>query len=157
MDHQHSGQSVPPPQQFREALREKGLKVTSARLAVLETLSRSTHPLTHAEVQGVLKDQAIDPSTIFRNLNDLAEVGLVNRTELGDHVWRFELLKDDHDGSHPHFVCEDCGTVTCLPEGTLNLDEQLKSSGVGKVNQILLKGQCGDCSEKQPGGDTPSP
>lgn len=155
MDHQHANQSVSTSQQFREALREKGLKVTSARLAVLETLSRSSHPMTHAEVQGVLKDQAIDPSTIFRNLNDLAEVGLVNRTELGDHVWRFELLKDNHDGSHPHFVCEDCGTVTCLPEDALNLDAQLKSSGVGKVKQILLKGQCGDCSEKQTDSDAP--
>ena len=135
-------------QAFREMLRQKRLKVTSARLAVLEVLANSRHPLTHAEVQAVLKDQVIDPSSIFRNLHDLAEVGLVNRTELGDHVWRFELVQDNHAGSHPHFVCEDCGSVTCLPEAALELDAQRKVEGVGTISQVLLKGQCEDCADK---------
>ena len=36
------------------------------------------------------RSQAWDPATIYRNLTDLSEAGLARRTDVGDHVWRFE-------------------------------------------------------------------
>ncbi len=136
-----------PQQEFRDLLKEKNLKVTSARLAVLGVLASASKPLTHAEVQEQLQEHSIDQSTIFRNLNDLTEAGLLNRTELGDHMWRFELVRGGHTNDHPHFVCVDCGTVTCLEESALNLTHQKKVSGVGIISQVLVKGHCLDCSD----------
>ncbi|HEY5951429.1 MAG TPA: transcriptional repressor, partial [Kofleriaceae bacterium] len=53
----------------------------------------------------------------YRNLTDLAEAGLVRRSDIGDHVWRFQAVTDDHEASaHPHFVCTECGSIACLPE-----------------------------------------
>jgi len=128
----------------KNSLRESGLKVTPSRLAVHRVLFCSDHPLTHSEVAVEVKDLSSDQSTIFRNLNDLVEAGLVNKRELGDHVWRFELIRNHETHDHPHFLCEDCGQVTCIPESTFSLK---KSAKFGEVTQVLLKGHCSDCQK----------
>jgi Fur family ferric uptake transcriptional regulator len=103
--------------ELRSVVRAKGLRATPSRLAVLELLRDSDTPLSHGDVADQLASQAWDRATIYRNLTDLAEAGLVRRTDVGDHVWRFEAVSDDHEASaHPHFVCTECGTIECLPE-----------------------------------------
>jgi Fur family ferric uptake transcriptional regulator len=99
-------------------LREAGLRITESRVAVLEHLTRQVAPVSHADLCRSLAGAGFDRATLYRNLIDLTEVGLVTRTDLGDHVWRFELKRREghHVASHPHFVCSDCGTVSCLPD-----------------------------------------
>src|SRR6204780_2529363 len=90
--------------QLRTAVRAKGLRATPSRLAVLEMLRASDSPMSHGDVADRLASQAWDRATIYRNLTDLAEVGLARRTDVGDHVWRFEAVSGAHAGSaHPHF------------------------------------------------------
>src|SRR6185437_15866418 len=102
--------------ELRALVRTKGLRATPSRLAVLELLRSTDAPMSHGDVADRLASQAWDRATIYRNLTDLAEAGLVRRTDVGDHVWRFEALSDEHEReSHPHFVCTECGTVECLP------------------------------------------
>lgn len=129
-------------------IRKVGLRATPARIATLKLLVEASSPLTHAEVASELQDLGFDKATLFRNLNDLVTAGLVRRTELGDHVWRFELIKeDDHDGSaHPHFVCVDCGVVSCMDEVKLTAGSMRLSQEFGEVTEILLRGHCNDCS-----------
>jgi Fur family ferric uptake transcriptional regulator len=104
-------------------------------------------PLTHANVAEHLATNGVDKATAFRNLNDMADAGLLRRTELGDHVWRFEVIGEGgHDQSaHPHFLCVDCGTVSCLNDVKLTAGGQRESGKVGEVTEILLRGHCNDC------------
>src|SRR6478736_4082746 len=100
----------------RELLATHGLKTTAARLAVMHWLQKAKSPATHAEIAASLVPLGFDKATVLRNLTDLVEAGLVSRKELGDHVWRFEVRDESHptDCTHPHFICVDCGSVTCL-------------------------------------------
>ncbi len=108
--------------ELRAQVRAKGLRATPSRLAVLELLRASDAPMSHGDVADRLASEAWDRATIYRNLTDLAEAGLVRRTDVGDHVWRFEAVSDDHEASaHPHFVCTECGTIECLPELELSI------------------------------------
>ncbi|MGC4005767.1 MAG: Fur family transcriptional regulator [Pirellulales bacterium] len=135
----------------RKILRDAGLRCTSARLWVLQLLSESTSPLTHAQVVETLGPKGFDPATIFRNLKELAESGLVSRIELGDHVWRFELKRGNSEGSfeHPHFVCVDCGGVTCLDDVNVAIKPTTgKTKQKLEVTEVLLKGHCGSCETK---------
>ena len=75
----------------RKLIREAGLRSTPARISVINALKRAAKPQTHAELSDLLVPLGFDKATVFRNLTDLAEAELVLRTELGDHVWRFEL------------------------------------------------------------------
>ena len=143
MTHQDEIDSVA---NIRSMLSAVGLRTTAARIAVLRRLHQASSPISHAEVAEELVPLGFDKATVFRNLTDLVDTGLVSRTELGDHVWRFELRDPHHeDGQHPHFVCIDCGSVTCLHDVEMPKTVQKSWSKVGRVTEILLKGHCTTC------------
>lgn len=134
----------------RELLREVGLRTTRPRLRVLEQLSRVTTPVSHGELVEELETQGMDRTTVYRNLLDLTDAGLVRRSDLGDHVWRFELKREgaQNDPEHPHFTCTDCGTVECLPEVTVQVarGQRAPKSIVKRQVEVQLRGLCDDCA-----------
>jgi len=146
-----SAKPKPPSQQEHAALiRAAGLRVTQPRLAVLQVLAQSGPPLSHADLIDALQGQGFDRVTLYRNLNDLSDAGIVARTEVGDHVWRFELRSSHnaHTGSHPHFTCTDCGAVSCLPENVvrINKSSRLPRAVREQTVEVSLRGICDRCS-----------
>ena len=134
----------------RKRIRDAGLRCTDARLSVLEYLDGVPSPQTHAEVAEGLSSYGFDRATIYRNLVELSEAGLLSRVDLGDHVWRFEVRRSgqSHEQDHPHFVCVDCGEVSCLPAVSVSISTKLgaKVASIGAVTEVLLKGHCGQCT-----------
>jgi Fur family ferric uptake transcriptional regulator len=132
--------------ELRSAVRASGLRATPPRLAVLELVRASEAPVTHSDVADRLQSHAWDRATIYRNLIDLAEAGLLRRTDVGDHVWRFEALGDEHEAAHPHFVCTECGTVECMPELELAI-RRAKAPRAIKQRQVEVhvRGLCDAC------------
>ena len=131
-------------------LREAGLRSTAPRVAVLRELMATRAPVSHAELCVTLKKHRLDRATIYRNLIDLAEVGIVNRVDLGDHVWRFEIKAKDggHADAHPHFVCTDCGTVSCLTDVDVRIirGKRAPRSLATKNVAIQITAKCDACS-----------
>ncbi len=139
--------------EIRDRIRATGLRVTAPRVAVIQQLQGAQAPVTHAELAATLASQGWDRATIYRNLTDLTEAKLVQRTDVGDHVWRFELAResksDEHaDARHPHFVCGDCGEVQCLPLDTVHVTggRGLPKSLKGGTVEIQVKGLCDRCA-----------
>ena len=140
------GKNEPDFELIREAIRNAGLRATPARVATLAIVLDARSPLTHADVAEQLTKKGIDKATAFRNLNDMTDVGLLRRTELGDHVWRFEPADDaEHGAQHPHFLCVDCGSVSCLADVKLTAGSLKESEKIGEVTEILLRGHCNEC------------
>ena len=137
------------PAEFRELLRARGLRATGPRVVVLQLLAREQKPLTHAEVADALAASGFDRATLYRNLVDMTDSGLLHRTDYGDHVWRFELVGEHahKDDGHAHFICRGCGTVECLPvdavaiHATRKSPKAMRKSGV----QVELRGLCDAC------------
>ena len=136
--------------ELRTLLRAAGLRSTGPRIAVLRWLSRSSSPVSHPELFEALAHEGFDRVTLYRNLVDLAEAGIVRRTDHGDHVWRYELKtsEDGHDNIHPHFVCTDCGEVACLPDVAVKIvtsggeaPRSVRSRNVA----VQLSGRCNHC------------
>jgi Fur family ferric uptake transcriptional regulator len=140
-------------QQARETLRAAGLRSTTSRVTVLQHVAAAGKPLSHAEVADVLVPQGFDKSTLYRCLVELADAGLLGRLDAGDHAWRFELRGAGSRGEshatseHPHFVCVDCGKVTCLPDVDVKISpaKGAKSGPLGNVTEVYLKGHCKEC------------
>jgi Fur family transcriptional regulator, ferric uptake regulator len=162
-------------QAVQARIRGAGLRCTAARVAVLQYLTSATGPLTHAEVsEAVGPSKGFDRATIYRNLTELTEAGLVSRVELGDHVWRFELKRPGHAHTkgedHPHFLCTSCGEVSCLDDvdvaitpkpgrgkpagwaptrhGKMAKNAAARPPAIRTVQEVLLKGQCGMCGDE---------
>jgi len=138
------------PPNLARALRGAGLRATSPRLAVLGELVRARGSMTHAEVARKLAG-TLDRATVYRNLVDLTSAGLVRRSDVGDHVWRFEWIDgtSHEEQAHPHFICGSCGTVTCLPEDAVSVKARPGAPRALKRRaavMVQLRGTCDACS-----------
>jgi Fur family ferric uptake transcriptional regulator len=103
-------------------LRAAGLRVTKSRVRVLHELAVASVPLSHKDVVARLASTAPDRATVHRNLTDLTGAGLVRRTDLGDHLWRYELVtKDIQPRPVLRFFCGACGAISPLPDPAIEL------------------------------------
>lgn len=133
--------------QLRALIRQAGLRCTQSRATVLEYLAASSQPKSHADVSEDLVPQGLDQATIYRNLTDLTDAGLLHRLDLGDHVWRFEFTDDgEASDEHPHFVCTDCGEISCLAPVGVSIEDDENSPAIGEIDQVFLKGRCVECA-----------
>lgn len=131
---------------IRTRLRGTGLRATPGRIATYALLHDAAQPLTHSDVVERLSHTGVDRATLFRNLQDLTEAGLVSRTDLGDHVWRFEL-EGRHTG-HPHFVCTDCGDVACLEDVDIEVKGRHVPRSIESQNvEVQVRGRCDACAD----------
>ena len=153
--HRHSpvsGTSPGSDSDLRDRLRAAGLRATAARVTVLRALTGRATASSHPELTAALADDGWDRATLYRNLVDLTEAGLLRRVDLGDHVWRYELAvgpaSAHGEAEHPHFLCTECGDVSCLPELVLPVPDGKVPGAVrrGKVT-IQLRGRCDRCED----------
>jgi Fur family ferric uptake transcriptional regulator len=137
---------------WKAALRAAGLRQTKQRMAVLEILAEATIPVTHAEVTARLSRAGYDRATIYRNLISLMKIGLVVRSDHGDHVWRFavvRVLDRSTARKSAHFLCTDCGAMSSLPDGVVRLvpNEGVPQAVLAQSVQIQVRGRCDRCDE----------
>lgn len=132
----------------RELLRQSGMRCTRSRLLVLQSLMDAAAPRSHAELAEELVPLGFDQATVYRNLTDLTEAGLLGRMELGDRIWRFEFRPPQAHpaGEHPHFMCTDCGRVSCLPDVQVAITQDTGKRFGGEICAIYLKGRCDSCT-----------
>ena len=139
-----------PREEIRRLIHEKALRVTAPRVAVLDLLSRSSHPLSHREVVETLGNDDWDRATLFRNLQKLVEVGLAQVASRAGGIARYELHTDREPAAHihPHFACKDCGTVSCLhgAEFAPPVDPKWRQAVLEAELQVV--GRCPDCRRK---------
>lgn len=95
-------------------LRARGKRLTIQRRLVLEAVQRAHHHVTADEIAVRVRADAaeIDPSTVYRNLEALEELGYVTHTHLGSRVTRWHRA-DTHQ--HAHLVCKTCGAEDEIP------------------------------------------
>ena len=131
----------------RQLLHDRGLRSTAPRLAVLRVLQESEQPLSHSEVLDALGETDWDPATIYRNLVKLRDAGLAPVVSRAEGIDRYAIAEPEGDGHrHAHFVCQDCGRITCLPA---ELTESITMDGPWadsiRKAMVQLRGDCPDC------------
>jgi Fe2+ or Zn2+ uptake regulation protein len=92
-----------------QELRGAGLRVTAARVALLETVRHGDHLDVDAIASGV-RDRIghVSLQAVYEALHALTEAGLVRRIEPTGSPARFEGRIGDN---HHHVVCRSCGVV----------------------------------------------
>jgi Fe2+ or Zn2+ uptake regulation protein len=132
-------------------LRELGQRYTGTRRRLIDILARAGSPLSIPEI---LKGRrGLPQSSVYRNLSDLVEAGVVRRVMTEDEFGRFELT-EDLTGHHHHLICSRCGQtrdVTLPPALEERLAEVLdgvaRRAGFANVEHRLdLVGLCSRCA-----------
>jgi Fur family ferric uptake transcriptional regulator len=86
-------------------------------------------------------------ASVYRALEGLSQLDLVQRVELGDGVARFEPLRPGGDHHH-HLVCDDCGKIEPFEDPTLESAIERVAVGHGyavAAHDVVLRGECSEC------------
>lgn len=147
-------------QNFKERLRAKGLKVTNQRLLVLEIMAK--HPgehLTAEEIYGLAREAQpeIGLATIYRTVQVLVELQLIDKVSFDDGFARYELEEAEHDSRHHHHhaICSRCGKVYSFEDDLLDTLEQALKDSIGFTvvdHEVKLYGYCRECMNKEKDG-----
>ena len=143
-------------EKVKDLLREKGLKVTSQRLMVLNILS--AHGDEHLTVEEIY-DLAIEESpeiglaTIYRTVQVLLELHVIEKVTFDDGFARYELNGEETGSGHRHHhaICTQCGKVYSLETDLLDtLEKQVFESLGFEVtdHEVKLYGLCSACRRK---------
>ena len=135
--------------EMRGLLRAKSLRVTRVRLGVLEVLHDAQKPMTHEEVMSILKAEYYDKASVWRVLADLETKGILQRMDMGDRIWRYELFDDCRkiERTHAHFMCTVCHDVSCLPSVALTATKgELPAKLKNQTCSIIVSGICDACA-----------
>ncbi len=131
----------------KDLIHQAGLRATSPRVAVLRLLMASPKPLSHAEVIAAVGDDEWDQATLYRNLLKLVEANLARVASQMGGITRYEARADGDPHVHPHFSCQVCGRVECLPGAKLAGSVEVKWHRSLEASQLQLIGDCPECLE----------
>lgn len=129
-------------------------RLTKGAKKVLEVLERSSELTTAQDIHSQLRSEDLEDApgltTVYRSLESLVTLGLVQSVVLGDNERRYELVKPGEH--HHHLVCEICRESvhmdSCLVE---ELEAAIKDKYGFQVRSHVLEmfGLCKDCQAKQ--------
>ncbi len=134
-----------------QRLRDRGERVTPARLAVVEVLAGTEEHLS-AEQIGERAEQlrpGIHRATVYRALDALGEFGLVTHVHLGRAGTTYHLA-GDLAPRHLHLRCSECGTVYDAPGDILDTARRKVLRDLGfqlAPEQVALIGICRNCAK----------
>ena len=132
-----------------DELRGAGLRVTAARVALLETVRRGDHLGAEAIAAGV-RDRVGHVSTqaVYEALHALTAAGLIRRIEPAGSPARFEGRIGDN---HHHVACRSCGAVAdvdcAVGEAPCLTASDSHGFAIDEA-EVVYWGLCPDCSTR---------
>ena len=134
----------------KEFLSNHKVSITNPRILVVEALLETKNPVTIEELQIILKNK-VAKSTLYRVLNDLKKINILNEFTSPDNTTVIELSLED-DIHHHHLFCSDCGEV--IDVELSEEFERLLSKEIKKIedkfnfviedHRVEMFGQCTD-------------
>jgi Fur family ferric uptake transcriptional regulator len=143
-------------ERFKTLLKEKGLKVTTQRILILQALeSRPDRHLTAEEIYECVKtcNPDIGLATVYRTIQLLADLNLIDKLNLGDGFIRYEISSRNKEDAHHHhhLICLNCGNVLTF-EGDFMDDLENRIQDAMNFNvvdhEVKLFGYCSECRDK---------
>ena len=139
-------------EKIREELYAKEYKFTPQRRMVLQVLAE--HPDQHLsadEIYSLVKERYPDigMATVYRTLDLLASLNIVQKINFGDGKSRFEMSQQERH-QHHHLICLSCNDIVEVTDDLLAQLEELISKEYGFLIQdhmVQFFGLCKKCQE----------
>jgi Fur family transcriptional regulator, ferric uptake regulator len=128
-------------------LRSRGSRVTSSRRILLEVLFAADGHMSAEALAEAVHEQAPDVylSTIYRNLEELEQLGIVSHSHLGHGPSSYLLASH----AHAHFMCADCGKMIEAPDDIFQGLARTAKARLGfsiDPKHFAIFGRCAECS-----------
>ena len=141
---------------LRGRLSEKHYKLTPQRKEILQIFidCEDGEHLSAEEVYALLKEKNFDfgLATVYRSVELLQKLGILNKIDFGDGRTRYELSAANPElHQHHHLICLHCKKIIEFEEDLLDSLEHFieKKSGFQIVNhEVKFFGYCSECKDK---------
>jgi Fur family ferric uptake transcriptional regulator len=133
----------------RQQLKARGLRWTPQRRLLLNVLSESTGHVTAADLieRCRVADPQTTPSTVYRTLDVLEELGVVRHGHAADGREEFHVLPTKE---HGHLQCRNCGRSWEIDEAEANgliSTLQARRKFAVDLSHLAIVGTCANCME----------
>jgi Fur family ferric uptake transcriptional regulator len=132
-----------------DQLAAAGYKRGGARREVVELLGSQRCALSPLELEQVLAggERRVSRASVYRVLEELEALSLVQRVEVGAGITRYEPAGSGH-AHHDHLVCDRCGRVE--PFFDAGLEQAIANLAAGvplhvSDHEVILHGACSEC------------
>lgn len=138
-------------QSIKRALQEAKYKLTPQReITVRVLLENEAEHLSAENVFMKVKEKYPDIglATVYRTLELLSELRIVEKVHFGDGVSRYDLYKEGSEHFHHHLVCSNCGFVEEIEEYLLReVEEKIRKEYHFEItdNKLIFNGICRRC------------
>jgi len=139
-------------QHIKEALHDAKYKLTPQREVTLRVLleNESDH-LSAEDVFMKVKEKypEIGLATVYRTLELLNELKILDKINFGDGVARYDLRKEGAEHFHHHLVCISCGDVEEIEEDLLgDVEDKVENDFHFKItdHRLTFHGVCKSCT-----------
>jgi Fur family transcriptional regulator, ferric uptake regulator len=142
---------LPPPwATVGDRLRERGLRWTPQRRTVIEVLAETDGHVTSAELVERCRerDPSTIPSTVYRTLDVLEDLGLVRHAHGADGREEFHVRPATE---HGHLHCASCGTTWEIGEArAVAIAEAFRAFDGFEIDigHVTLVGRCRRCTSR---------
>jgi Fur family transcriptional regulator, ferric uptake regulator len=131
-----------------DRLRARGLRWTAQRRTVIDVLAEADGHVTAAELvdRCRARDPATIPSTVYRTLDVLEELGLVRHGHGADGREEFHILPERE---HGHLHCAECGASWELGADRAAAVARVLRRDDGfevDIGHVTLVGRCAACA-----------
>jgi Fur family ferric uptake transcriptional regulator len=136
---------------FRKFLKEKGLRLTKERTAILKKTFSCHGHFDPESLYSMIKKTGTQASraSVYRTLNLLCECGLIGKVSKTDHGTIYEHTFGH--GHHDHMICIKCGKVIeFYSEDIEKLQDELcrEQNFQGMNHTLEIRGFCNKCQKK---------
>jgi Fur family transcriptional regulator, ferric uptake regulator len=132
------------------ALRARGLRLSGARRMVLEALYATDAPLSAEEIaEGTGAYPVADLASVYRNLETLERLGLVQHVHLGHGAGRYVRAGRERE----YLVCERGGANRAVPPEELDGVRRAVAAATGyhaRFSHFPIVGLCAECAAGAP-------
>jgi len=138
----------------KKQLHESGFKLTPQREAtLLVLLENEKDHLSAEEIFFFVKQKNSDIglATVYRTLDILVDLKIVDKISFDDGVARYDLRKEGAKHFHHHLLCLECGNIEEINEDLLGNVEEIVEKNfhfVVKDHRLTFHGICQNCQNK---------
>ena len=134
--------------EIREELHSRGLRWTPQRRLVLDVLAATSGHVTGSDIVERCRERDAEttPSTVYRTLDVLEELGYLHHSHGADGREEFHVLPQSE---HAHLQCEGCGrSWEIVPDEAADLVRGLERSHgfTVHVGHLTIAGRCSACA-----------
>jgi Fe2+ or Zn2+ uptake regulation protein len=133
-----------------DRIAQQGHRLTTPRQTIVALVAPRRDYFSAQEIWDEVqsKHRGIGRATVFRTLDLLVDLGVLNRVHIGDGCHRYTVCETGH---HHHLMCVDCGTVTSIEAGPIERQIRRTASDEGfelLTHHLELIGRCSTCRQR---------